>query len=275
MQLTAKMLEFAPIDSVWLEPAGGTGAFVDAMLSLGIKDIESYDIDPHHDMVKFTKNFLKEDVSKLSECVTITNPPFGRANKLSVPFFNKCAEVSTHIGFVVPKSWRKWSVIDRLDNRFHLIYDQDLNIDYHHEEESDDKKGRLSTIFQIWEKRNYTRPKTFVEDRGYISTATPKKADICITSRGRGCGLVKTEFKRVENTTQTFLSVSREWVVDAMKSIDFSVFYNNTAFVESLSVKEIMYLVNKYADENESDILKIRYSGIQTNLLGSCLGLKW
>lgn len=108
---TNKMLGFVPNKNVtWLEPAGGKGAFIGAFLSHQIKDIISFDIEPHHELVQLT-----EDLSQLSHCVTLTNPPFGRANSLSIPFFNKCATVSDYIGFIVPKSWRKWSVINKLN----------------------------------------------------------------------------------------------------------------------------------------------------------------
>jgi len=236
-------------DKMWLEPAGGTGSFIDALVASGINPskIVSYDIEPKHLACRLTDDFLGEDISSLSGCITLTNPPFGRANKLSIPFFNKCAQVADYIGFIVPKSWRKWSVIDRLDSYFHCVYDEELSIDYVYDGDKA-SKGKLNTVFQIWEKRDYFREKIKVEDRGYIKKVKPQDADVSLTIFGRGCGRVKVDFPRVNNTTQMFLKVADDAVLDALKSVDFSRFYNNVAFVEALSIREINFLLNEYFD---------------------------
>lgn len=240
-------------DFIWLEPAGGTGSFIDVIESNGHSNIVSYDIEPKHPKVKLTVDFLNEDLSSLKNCVTLTNPPFGRANKLSIPFFNKCATVSDYIGFLVPKSWRKWSVINRLDSRFHLIKDLDLDVDFIYDNDGDRKsKGKLNTIFQVWEKRDYKRNKIAVEDRKYITKTNPEQADVSLTIFGRGCGKVKTDFPRIANTTQMFLKLNQNWVLEALMNVDFSRFYNNVAFVEALSIQEINYLLNEYHDKNAS-----------------------
>jgi predicted RNA methylase len=236
-------------DKMWLEPAGGTGSFIDALVASGINlsQIVSYDIEPKHPACCLTGNFLDEDISSLSGCITLTNPPFGRANKLSIPFFNKCAQVAIYIGFIVPKSWRKWSVIDRLDPYFHCVHDEELSIDYVYDGDKA-SKGKLSTVFQIWEKRGYVREKIQVEDRGYIKKVKPQDADVSLTIFGRGCGRVKVDFARVGNTTQMFLKVADDAVLDALRSVDFSRFYNNVAFIEALSIREINFLLNEYFD---------------------------
>lgn len=243
------MKPFLPEDQpiTWLEPAGGKGSFIDAILLRGYKNVISYDIDPKHKEVLFTNDFLTEDLSHLKNCITLTNPPFGRANKLSVPFFNKCATVSDLIGFLVPKSWRKWSVINRLDNNFHLVEDVELNVDFIYDNNKK-SKGKLNTIFQVWKREDHKREKIIVSDRKYITKTDPENADVSLTIFGRGCGKVKTDFPRIPNTTQMFLKLNEAWVLDALKNIDFSCFYNNVAFVEALSIQEINYLLNAYID---------------------------
>jgi hypothetical protein len=233
----------------WLEPAGGTGAFINVIRNHGYNDIISYDIEPKHPDVQHTEDFLTLDLSNLNHCITLTNPPFGRANKLSIPFFNKCALVSDYIGFLIPKSWRKWTVINRLDSNFHLVTDIDLDVDFIYDEDTNQKsKGKLNTIFQVWERREYKREKIVVENREYIKKTTPENADVSLTIFGRGCGKVKTEFERVPNTTQMFLKLNNVWVLEALRTVDFSRFYNNVAFVEALSIQEINYLLNEFHD---------------------------
>jgi predicted RNA methylase len=111
-----------------LEPAGGTGAFVEAAKAFGAKKVLSVDIEPKHSDVS-RANYLEAPM-KFKDAITISNPPFGRNNSLSIPFFNRAADHSEYIAFIVPRSWRKWSVINRLDRRFHLVHDEDLSIDY-------------------------------------------------------------------------------------------------------------------------------------------------
>lgn len=245
------MLRYSSIDNQWLEPAGGRGAFVEAMQSAGVARITSYDIEPFHPMVQKVDDFLLEDVSRLAGCTVLTNPPFGRANKLSVPFFNKCATVANHIGFLVPKSWRKWSVVNRLDARFHLVHDEDLIVDFIYPNSDNKSQGKLSTIFQVWEKRNDTRPKISIENRGYIEKTSFADADVSLTIFGRGCGTVKTNFQRCHNTTQMFLKMCRPWALEALQAVDYQRFCNNVAFVEALSIQEINFLLNEYADANK------------------------
>ena len=246
-----KMLDVVKDKNViWLEPAGGKGAFIEALLIKGIKNIVSFDIEPLHKMVQLTDNFLTENLSNLNleRSITLTNPPFGRANSLAIPFFNKCAEVSDYIGFIVPKSWRKWSVINKLDMSFHCIYDEELQVNYDYPTANEKSKNKLATVFQIWERRQLEREIIKIEDRGYIKKVKPEEADVSLTVFGRGCGKIKTDFPRIPNTTQMFLKIENSEVLVALQSVDFSRFFNNVAFVEALSIMEINYLLNEYFD---------------------------
>ena len=253
LHCTRTMLKHIPARRCvnWLEPAGGTGQFVSALLSCGFSPdiITSFDIEPYNSYVTKTDDFLKEALPGGRQYVTITNPPYGRANSLCVPFFNHCANVSTHIGFLVPKSWRKWSVQNKLHPNFHLIHDEDIKVDFIYCGGEKNSRGKLATVFQIWEYRDELRPKITIEDRGYISKTSPELADVSLTVFGRGCGKVKTKFDRVPNTTQMFLKTNEDWVLKALQTVDFSQFYNNVAFIEALSFAEINHLLNEYKDK--------------------------
>jgi predicted RNA methylase len=227
-----------------IEPAGGTGAFIKAVQNLGASKIVAFDIEPKHPLVK-RSNFLATPL-KNSQAITVSNPPFGRNNSLSIPFFNHAAEASDFIAFVVPRSWRKWSVINRLDRRFHLVHDQDLQIDY--VDESDEplhEKNHLKTCFQIWQKLDQQRPIYRVRDEGLVTKVDPAEADVSLTQFGYGCGNVATDFERVPNTTKLFLKVNHPDVLAAITSVDFSKFYVNTAYTEALSLQEVNYLLNE------------------------------
>ncbi len=227
-----------------IEPAGGTGAFIQAAQQLGVKDFLSFDIEPKHALVKKADFLEKKLVAR--DAITISNPPFGRNNSLSIPFFNKAADHSEFICFIVPRSWRKWSVINRLDRRFHLVADHDILVDYVDESgERLSKRTSLSTCFQIWQRRGELRPLIKVQDLGLIQKCDAAEADVALTIFGFGCGKVRTEFERKPNSTVMFLRVLHPQALAALKSVDFNRFSKNTAYTEALALPEINYLLNE------------------------------
>ena len=227
-----------------IEPAGGTGAFIEAAKRTGLVKFLSFDIEPKHPAVK-KGNFLTATFAA-SDAITISNPPFGRNNSLSIPFFNKAANHSEFICFIVPRSWRKWSVINRLDRRFHLIADQDIQIDY-----VDDSGERLSTnnnlatCFQVWQRQDTPRPKFSVRDMGLIEKTDALNADVALTVFGFGCGKVLTDFERTPNSTRMFLKLRHSKALEALQTVDFSKFSKNTAYTAALALPEINYLLNE------------------------------
>ena len=228
-----------------IEPAGGTGAFIESAKALGATDFLSFDIEPLHSSVAIG-NFLDQKLGPVFGAVTLGNPPFGRNNALTIPFFNHAAPHSDYIAFIVPRSWRKWSVINRLDRNFHLVADQDIQIDYV------DAAGvqlmsrkRLNTCFQVWQRREELRPLYSVEDLGFVTKTTPELADVSLTIFGYNCGRVLTDFARRPNTTQMFLKLNDPRALAALNSVDFSRFFKNTAYTEALSLGEINYLLNE------------------------------
>jgi hypothetical protein len=227
-----------------LEPAGGTGSFVEAAFAKGAKEVISFDIEPLHEQV-LLGSFLDQELTQ-QNLITISNPPFGRNNSLSIPFFNHAALFSDAICFIVPRSWRKWSVTNRLDLNFELVSDQDLDIDYEDSKgELISDKSRLATCFQIWKKTSTPRVPVKITDMGVIEKVSPDIADVSMTIFGYGCGNVKEDFDRVPNTTQLFLKLNHPQALSALRSADFSRFYKSTAYTEALSIQEINYLLNE------------------------------
>ena len=232
-------------DKTVLEPAGGTGSFVRAAISRGAGSILSFDIEPLNELVQ-KGDFLSQEL-ELDGAITISNPPFGRNNSLSIPFFNKAASYSQAICFIVPRSWRKWSVINRLDPKFRLVHDRNLEIDYVNEKgEQIAPKNRLATCFQIWVRAESPRQRITVKDMGLIKKVTPEEADVSLTIFGYGCGKLKTEFERKANSTQMFIKLNHPKALEALRSVDYSKFYQNTAYTEALALTEINYLLNEY-----------------------------
>lgn len=255
--LAASLVQFVPdlASRSVIEPAGGTGAFVRAVQELGVTNVLSFDIEP-----KFAKvteaDFLAVDLAALQQlskiephsAVAISNPPFGRNNSLSIPFFNHAAGVCDTIAFIVPRSWRKWSVTNRLDRNFHLVSDTDVVVDYVGADGVPlANKLRLNTCFQIWQySSDSPRTKIAVQDLGVVQKVGAEDADVALTIFGFGCGRVLTEFERRPNTTRMFLKLGHPRALEALQAVDFSRFFRNTAYTEALALPEINFLLNEY-----------------------------
>jgi len=261
-----------------LEPCGGTGEFIKGFQRSGVedKDIISYDIEPKHPLVKLG-NYLETDLSQHKDLVCITNPPFGRNHSLSTRFFEHSSKYCDYICFLVPKSWRKWSLQNKLSLDFHLIEDIDLPMNCFYLSDGTKKdKNVLNTDFQVWERRSYKRKKVLIADHGLIKKIQPvskitktvqtvnKKGEIKLkhTKRpdyvtganfemvifGHSCGKTKRiSAPRVDaKTTTLYLQIEREDVKQALEEINFSEFSKNVAYVEALSLQEINYKLNQY-----------------------------
>ncbi len=244
LKLSSKVVEKTGLERWFLEPAGGNGSFVTALEQLGAKEIEAVDLYPKHPRVK-RADFL--DYRLVGEdLVTISNPPFGRNNSLSIPFFNRAANHSEFIAFLVPRSWRKWSVQNRLDRRFHLISDEDVAVNY--ETDSGERIGAnndLRTCFQIWQRRPELRGVVRVTDNHLVAKCRPEEADLAIRVFGFGCGRSYRDFPRVPNTTLMFLRVLDARVFDVIEGLDYERFTLNTSYTRALALPELNYLLNE------------------------------
>lgn len=247
-----------------IEPCGGTGEFIEGMLRAGIRKekIISYDIEPNHPMV--TKgDYLQQDLSHLKKAfhglVSITNPPFGRASSLAKQFFNHDAQYCDYICYLIPKSWRKWTVHNSLDSSFHLVSDIELPKNcFYLPDGSERPKDVLNTVFQIWQRRGTKRAKIKVPDHKLIEKVIPeldetgkhkiiKGANFSIVTFGHSCGKCQeiTEEVVPYKTTTMYLKVPKLETKHALQCANLSKFYNNVAYVQALSIQEINYELNR------------------------------
>ena len=108
---------------VIIEPSAGSGNF-----SSQIEGCIAYDIAPEHpDIIQ--QDFLTLEIDeniKDKKILVIGNPPFGVQNNLAIAFFNRSAEFADTIAFILPKSFRKQSVQNRLSLDFSLVMDTEL-----------------------------------------------------------------------------------------------------------------------------------------------------
>ena len=211
-KVVKQLLEYIDCGSYDLvvEPSAGDGAFVK---NIHHDNLLAIDIAPAYDGIE-EGDFLadvRKVVAAAFRCestntprvLVIGNPPFGKNSSLAVKFFNHAAQFSDCIAFIVPRTFRKPSVINRLHANFHLREEQILQPDafYTPSGESYD----VPTVFQIWDVMETKRKKISVlkthPDFGFVfhkedPDKTREKSDFCIRRVGGLAGIGVTQHAR-------------------------------------------------------------------------------
>ena len=125
-----------------LEPSAGGGAF-----SSQLNNVVAYDLYPEIDNVK-KQDFLADfTIPNAENRIAIGNPPFGKKGTLALQFLNKCGYLCKAVCFILPSTFKRWSVQSHIDPELRLIYEEDLPLDSF---EFDGKPYSLNCVFQIW-----------------------------------------------------------------------------------------------------------------------------
>ncbi len=145
-------------DDLCIEPSAGDGAFINGIKSL-FKNYKFYDLEPENNAI-IEQDYLEYDETTIikkpnSKIHIIGNPPFGRQSSLAIKFIKKSCKYCDSISFILPKSFKKDSLKKHFPINFHLISEYDLpkNSFIINKKEYD-----VPCVFQIWEKKNYSRP---------------------------------------------------------------------------------------------------------------------
>lgn len=143
------ILDLSEFDLI-IEPSAGSGSF-----SKQIKNCIAYDLVPEDDSI-IKQDFFELDISQFEgkKVLTIGNPPFGVQNNLAIAFFNKAAQYSDTIAFILPKSFMKESIQNKLDLRFHL--DKYIELPFNSFSLNSEDYG-VNCVFQIWKKKEIKR----------------------------------------------------------------------------------------------------------------------
>ena len=223
-------------DWLYLEPSAGEGAFLDKLPfpRIGV-DISS----PRADII--TADFLEwhPNVAKRS-VATIGNPPFGKNSSLAVRFFNHAATFSDIIAFIVPKTFQKVSVQNKLSQSFHLIEEADVESNSFRFAEG---IYDVPCVFQVWERREELRP---VVDRKFthphFSFVNKKRADFAFQRVGARAGLVSIDGLQKSSNSHYFIkaNICAERIFSTLSNIDWVPIRSRTAGNPSIAKSELI-----------------------------------
>jgi predicted RNA methylase len=213
-----QMVDYAQYDLI-IEPSAGAGDFLKRLppnKSVGL------DLEPATSGIT-KKNFFDFTPEETQNTLTIGNPPFGKNSSTAVKFFNHAARFSSCIAFIVPRTFRKPSVINRLDQNFHIVKQELLPLDSFYTPCG--KSYEVPTVFQVWERRQEARPKiktlTTHPDFEFVSierapTIQQKenqcnKSDFCIRRVGAGAGQIYKDYKTKYRDWKSHYYIKQKW----------------------------------------------------------------
>ena len=223
-----------------LEPSAGSGSFynlLDPARRIGL------DLEPKATGVIKTDFF--DWVWPIGyRIATIGNPPFGKNAGLAVKFFNYSAKFSEVIAFIIPRTFRKASVLNRLNEHFHLVSDEDVPVN------SFIFNGSAYDVpcaAQIWVRRAEKRPRvtTYKLDqiKHWFEIVAPAHSDFAIQRVGGRAGQIRTQdYKTFSPLSHYFIQAHDPRVLSVFQKINFDTVKFNTAGNPSVSPSELIDL---------------------------------
>jgi hypothetical protein len=237
-----------------IEPSAGNGSFltqIPTAKKLGI------DISPDHaDIIK--QDFLTYSPPQYpnGKILVVGNPPFGRVSSLAIKFFNHASQWADVIAFIIPRTFRRVSVQNKLNANFHLVLDEEIPM----EPCSFSPPMKVKCCFQIWEKRDTQRPiiklSTIHDDWDFLGLGPkdakgqptpPDGADFAIRAYGGKCGeIVDTGLEQLRPKSWHWIKakIDKNTLMDRFTSLDYTLSLD-TARQNSIGMGE---LVGIYSD---------------------------
>lgn len=192
------LLELDSYDNI-IEPSAGNGAFLYQLP----KNAVGYDIEPANEGI-IKADWFEVDKSAFSNnSLIVGNPPFGRQNSLAIRFFNESALFGRTIAFILPRSFRKPSIQNRLNLNFGLQKEILLP------KESFSLNGELydvPAVFQVWERLSIPRkPIKQKTTSKFFEFVTSDNADFRIQRVGGNAGRASLEFATASKSSNYFI----------------------------------------------------------------------
>lgn len=224
---------------VFMEPSAGKGAF----LRLLPPGSFAFDIDPQGPGI-VEADFFRVPLPRSGDLIVIGNPPFGKNASLAIRFFNHAAKAASVIAFIVPLTFQKVSVQNRLDLRFHLLAETPVPKDSFMFE---GKRKHVPATFQIWVRKPVIRqrivlPKTHA-DFQFLNPANAHEADFAMQRVGAAAGRVHHDLN-AKPSAHYFLQAAPgiEDLEAGMRALDFQSLAKRTSGKPSLAKTEVVQL---------------------------------
>lgn len=246
-----KLVDIKKFNTV-IEPSAGSGAF-----SKQIKACIALDIDPEDSSI-IKQNFLTyyPDVKEGSKILVIGNPPFGQQNSQAIKFINHAAKFADRVAFILPLSFKKESIIKRLDKKLHLTYEMTLP---YNSFTLNGSSYNVNSVFQIWDVKPFQRvyseaQATINENKLFTYVKKEENPDMALQRIGGNAGKVFKNWKERSPNSNYFIKLKKEYgkknikkIIEILNNIEHSD-KDNTVGPRSISKRELNKKVNEYFD---------------------------
>jgi len=207
-------IDFDDYDIV-IEPSAGDGAFYNKITchKIGI------DLDPKTEGL-IQQDYLKFDRFMFTDkkILVIGNPPFGKNSSLAVKFFNHSAIFADTIAFILPRTFRKSSIINRLNENFNLTFENILPKKSFHL--PDKKIYNVPCVWQIWKKGNIRqRINVIREHKDFRFVKNKEDADFLFQRVGGKAGWTHKDFTK--SWRSHFYIAANDSIYQIMKNMNW------------------------------------------------------
>lgn len=229
-------------DDLVIEPSCGNGAFIS-----GIKDLTTnykfYDLEPENEEIERQDYFALVNPISNKKIHIIGNPPFGRQASLAVKFVKKSCEYADTISFILPKSFKKDSIKNKIPLNFICACEYDLP---YKSFLVNGKEYNVPCVLQIWKKVEKNRLIPEKENpKKFIFVKQNESPDISIRRIGVYAGKVDIDTTKSPNS-HYFIKftngLSVQTNIKKLKNIKFN--HNNTVGPKSISKPELIDVLN-------------------------------
>lgn len=220
-----------------IEPSAGNGAF-----SNQIENVLAFDLHPESKNIIKQNWFDYKNTRSPDKTLIIGNPPFGQQNNLAIKFINHAAEFADTIAFILPKSFMKESIQDKIDLNFHLEEEYQLpkNSFLLNDEPVD-----VPCVFQIW-KYNPSQKREIIpapEPKTFKFIKKKDKPDLYFQRIGGKSGTIGEKWQNRSEQSNYFIKMEpgfpKETLIEASKELTFESRYY-TVGPRSISKKEFL-----------------------------------
>lgn len=233
-----------------VEPSAGNGSFFHQISGNKV----GIDISPENGDIKEMDFFNYIPEENCGKILVIGNPPFGKCSSLAVKFFNHACEWCDVIAFIVPRTFKRVSIQNRLNLNFKLVF----NVDLPTKPCCFDVPIAVKCCFQIWERSGEKRQKVIQEGthshfyfvdivRKEDSIFPPTNCDFALRAYGGKCGEIVLDVKDLRPKSWHFIKnsgiISLEELIRNFKSLDYSISLD-TARQNSIGRRDLVEIYN-------------------------------
>jgi hypothetical protein len=186
---------------VIVEPSAGEGSFFNIAQH---NNKIGYDLEPKSDKIERC-DFLIKNLNFLNgkKVLFFGNPPFGRNSSLALKFIKKCCEYGDTVAFILPKGFKKRSMIDKIPLNFEIIMIKDLEDDLFTFEGND---FMVPCVWVVIKKTNVLRKKEIKLKPTKFTFTNKENSNLAIRRVGINAGNVFTDVN-VSEPSHYFLKV--------------------------------------------------------------------